>query len=123
MTTTPDFRALCKELVIAVDEASDAVDRTSDCVNTANYPELWAQCVDLIRRQDDLLARARAALATPLPEPPTELPVLTPGYIDFEHTGQDREILDVFYRACNSEGGTADEIHLRGIRAVLEKWG
>jgi hypothetical protein len=51
------------------------------------------------------------------------LPVLTPGYIDFEHTGQDREILDAFYRACNSEGGTADEIHLRGIRAVLERWG
>jgi hypothetical protein len=25
----------------------------------------------------------------------------------------------VFYAACNSEGGTADEIHLRGIRAVL----
>jgi len=60
---------------------------------------------------------------TPPPEPPTELPVLPPGYIDFEHTGQDREILDAFYRACNSEGGTADEIHLRGIRAVLERWG
>jgi hypothetical protein len=67
--------------------------------------------------------RKDRALTTPPPEPPMELPVLPPGYIDFEHTGQDREILDAFYRACNSEGGTADEIHLRGIRAVLEKWG
>jgi hypothetical protein len=63
MTPTPDFRALCTELVAAVDEASDAVDRTSDCVYAANQPKLLAQCVDLIRRQDDLLSRARAALS------------------------------------------------------------
>jgi hypothetical protein len=67
-----DYRALCAELVAAVDEASDAVDRTSDCVNAGNHPELWAQCVDLIRRQDDLLSRARAALAQPEPVAPTD---------------------------------------------------
>jgi hypothetical protein len=44
---------------------------------------------------------------------------LPPGYIDPEHKGQDRELLEVFYRACRSEGGTADEIHLRGLKAVL----
>jgi hypothetical protein len=44
---------------------------------------------------------------------------LPPGYIDPEHSGADRGLLEVFYAACNSEGGTADEIHLRGIRAVL----
>jgi hypothetical protein len=44
---------------------------------------------------------------------------LPPGYIDPEHSGADRKLLEVFYAACNSEGGTADEIHLRGIRAVL----
>ena len=44
---------------------------------------------------------------------------LPPDYIDREHTGQDRELLEVFYRACNAEGGTADEIHLRGLKAVL----
>jgi hypothetical protein len=53
-----------------------------------------------------------AALAQPEPE---ELP---PGYIDAEHTGRDREMLEIFYRACRSEGGTADEIHLRGLKAV-----
>jgi hypothetical protein len=99
MTTTPDFRALCAELL-----------------DELQYQTSYETNAEL---QD----RARTALATPPPEPPTELPVLPPGYIDFEHTGQDREILDAFYRACNSEGGTADEIHLRGIRAVLERWG
>lgn len=53
------------------------------------------------------------AHATPPP------PALPPSYIDPEHQGDDRELLQVFYQACNSEGGTADEIHLRGIRAVL----
>jgi len=44
---------------------------------------------------------------------------LPPGYIDPEHQGQDLEMLQVFYRACGAEGGTADEIHLRGIKAAL----
>jgi len=59
------------------------------------------------------IAATRAALAQP------ELTRLPPDYIDPEHTGADRHLLQVFYRACQSEGGTADEIHLRGIRAVL----
>ena len=58
-------------------------------------------------------AEARAYLAQPEPE---QLPQ---GYIDPEHKDQERELLEVFYRACRSEGGTADEIHLRGIKAVL----
>lgn len=66
-----DYKTLCAELVTAVDEASDTVDWISDCVNAANHPELWAQCVDLIRRQDDLIARARAALAAE-PEGPSD---------------------------------------------------
>jgi hypothetical protein len=44
---------------------------------------------------------------------------LPPDYIDPEHQGEDLELLETFYRACAAEGGTADEIHLRGIRAVL----
>jgi hypothetical protein len=44
---------------------------------------------------------------------------LPPGYIDPEHQGQDRELLQAFYQACKGEGGTADEIHLRGIKAAL----
>jgi hypothetical protein len=61
----------------------------------------------------DLMDRTRAALDQPEPQG------LPPGYIDPEHTGADRHLLQVFYRACQSEGGTADEINLRGIRAVL----
>ena len=48
---------------------------------------------------------------------------LPAGYIDAEHTGHNREMLEVFYRACRSEGGTAGEIHLRGLHAVLARWG
>ena len=46
-------------------------------------------------------------------------PPLPPGYIDPEHQGEDRELLEVFYLATFSDGGTADEIALRGIKAVL----
>jgi hypothetical protein len=44
---------------------------------------------------------------------------LPPNYIDPEHQGQDLELLQAFYQACKSEGGTADEIYLRGIKAAL----
>ena len=61
---------------------------------------------------DELLKLAnQSRVTTPAPLPAN--------YIDPEHTGRDRELLETFYRSCNAEGGTADEIHLRGIRAVL----
>lgn len=44
---------------------------------------------------------------------------LPPNYIDPEYQGEDLELLQTFYAACRAEGGTADEIHLRGLRAVL----
>ena len=44
---------------------------------------------------------------------------LPPNYIDPEHTGQDRELLETFCRVARAEGGTADECILRGIKAVL----
>jgi hypothetical protein len=49
----------------------------------------------------------------------TTPPPLPPGYIDPEHQGEDRELLEAFYQAILGEGGTAKEITLRGIRAVL----
>jgi len=57
-----------------------------------------------------------------LVEPGGEGPLPT-NYIDSEHQGKDLELLQTFYQACASEGGTADEICLRGIRAVLARWG
>lgn len=93
-----DWRALCKEL--------------------ADDLETWAS--DYLPAYSEILvARARAALAQPEPEA-VEQPS---DYIDPEHTGNDREMLEVFYTACQGEGGTTDEIHLRGLRAVLARFG
>ena len=94
MTTTPDFRAELKKLV-------DLYYALGGNWSPHGYTDTW----------NDALANARAALATP--------PPLAPNYIDPEHHGEDRELLQVFYAACNAEGGTADEIHLRGIKAVM----
>ena len=49
----------------------------------------------------------------------TDYRALPSGYIDPEHKGEDLALLETFYRACLAEGGTVDEITLRGIRAVL----
>lgn len=81
-----------------------------------NYKQLCAELIDdlelcdwpyklkeTIRADID---RVRAALAEPEPEGPT-----------------DEELLQVFDTVCLSEGGTVDEIHLRGLRAVLARWG
>lgn len=88
--TNPTFRALCAELLSLLDNLA------------MRDPEMDG---GLLRR------RARIALGQPEPVPAN--------YIDADITGPDRELLTAFYSACNSEGGTADEIHLRGIRAVL----
>jgi hypothetical protein len=44
---------------------------------------------------------------------------LPPGYIESGHSDLNRELLEAFYLAARSEGGTADEIHLRGIQAAI----
>jgi hypothetical protein len=44
---------------------------------------------------------------------------LPANYIDPEHQGGDLKLLQTFYQACHTEGGTVDEIYLRGLRAVL----
>jgi hypothetical protein len=87
-----DYRALCARMADELD----------------HYRQLL---MDDRHATHALAAEARAALA--------RANRAAPGYIDPEHTGADRHLLQVFYRACQSEGGTADEIHLRGIRAVL----
>lgn len=96
--TEPNWRALCAELLEALEHE-------------------W---IGDRRAEPEIAIRARSALAA---EPQGEGPALPPGYIDVEHTGADRDMLEVFYSACRGEGGTADEIHLRGIRAVLSRYG
>lgn len=44
---------------------------------------------------------------------------LPPGYIDDSIQGDDRKLLEIFHGAELSEGGSADEVILRGIKAVL----
>ena len=80
-----------------------------------NFRALCAELIEWLILSEtppwEVIDQARTALATP--------PPLAPDYIDPEHHGEDRELLQVFYAACFAEGGTADEIHLRGIRAVM----
>jgi hypothetical protein len=44
-------------------------------------------------------------------------------YIDPGMKGKDREILECYYSAELSEGGSADEVILRGLKAVIERFG
>lgn len=106
---TNSYRAMCAELVAAVDDATESVDRTSDCVNVANYPELWAECMELIRKHDGLLTRARALLALPVAKGPTVMEIIE------LHTWLEDE-----WRA-NNDG--EDLPTLDFARAVLAKWG
>ena len=59
-----------------------------------------------IQHAATLVAEARAFLAQPEPEAPT-----------------DEELLFAFYEASLAEGGDTDEVTLRGLRAVLARWG
>ena len=83
---------------------------------STDFRSLCAEMLTAWQVGDDIagpMNRARTLLARPEPQP------LPANYIDPEHTGRNQELLEIFYTACQSEGGTADEIHLRGIRAVL----
>ena len=72
------------------------------------YDGGFSNALDLVRKELTHWGRPTAP-----PAPPS------PNYIDPEHQGDDLKPLETFYQACDAEGGTADEIHLRGIRAVL----
>jgi len=84
MTTTPDFRALCAELTVKLEYWMSAINRR---------PLHSVELVD----------RARAALATPPPEPPT-----------------DEELYD-YWISTSPQFGCADPVGF--ARAVLERWG
>ena len=143
---TTDYRAMCAELVDSVELLLEmrAVDAkpmaiTEDRLSRARAllaqpepPELTDEkLLSLVAEvfgyvfldggigggESEFLAYARAAdrarygHSTPQPLPS--------GYIDPEHKGEDLALLETFYRACLAEGGTVNEIELRGIRAVL----
>jgi len=116
---TTDYRSLCAELADSVELLLEMRPKNSKPMQIT----------------EDRLNRARSALSKPIenqieqskivhltidPESPSVLP---PDYIDSEHTGKNRDLLETFYCACQSEGGTADEICLRGLKSVLDRWG
>jgi hypothetical protein len=72
--------------------------------------DAYAYCIDeymtASSEEDALIVKARAYLAQPEPEGPT-----------------DEELLFTFYEASLAEGGDTDEVTLRGLRAVLARWG
>ncbi len=72
----------------------------TDCLEKSDWPRQYKPVFE------QWIYIARKALAEPEPEVPT-----------------DEELLQVFDTACLSEGGTVDEIHLRGLHAVLARWG
>ena len=72
----------------------------TDCLEKSDWPRQYKPVFE------QWIYIARKALAEPEPEGPT-----------------DGELLHVFDTACLSEGGMVDEIHLRGLRAVLARWG
>lgn len=43
-------------------------------------------------------------------------------YIDSDINEDDKHLLELFYKECLSEGGTTDEITLRGIKAVISDY-
>jgi hypothetical protein len=109
MDTTPDYRALCAE---QLPELRGMFERILCIARSSGGPTVGN--IELADRLiDAVVSWSENLRAQP------ESDELLPGYIDPEHKGQDRELLEVFYRACRSEGGTADEIHLRGLKAVL----
>lgn len=83
------------------------------CIDDIQDSHEQRYCIELVT--DELLAFARAAIAAH----EAARPQLPPNYVDPEHTGENRKLLEVFYLACEAEGGTADEIILRGLRAAI----
>ena len=110
MTTnppTPNFRALCEELV----------------------NELHAYKVANPNHTTDLIDRARAALATPPPAPPTELPTLLIAalkqHAKVEPEPPTADELNALWNCCGDYDEEGD--HYGNIfqfaRAVINRWG
>jgi len=102
--TDPNSRDLIKRLADALHDAADDVRGWGDYASSyfqkkhdlrGNVARIYAEA-----------AKAYAYLAQPEPEVPT-----------------DEELLFAFYEASLAEGGDTDEVTLRGLRAVLARWG
>jgi hypothetical protein len=132
--TESNFRSLCQELMDAIDSGiprgrikqSPLAVRVDAALAQPEPQGLMPEVDDIlrlaaiIRRVDGNHDKGAAALAEailshpdsrwqhaqPEPQGPTE-----------------EELLFAFYEASLSEGGDTDEVTLRGLRAVLARWG
>ena len=91
MTTTPDFRAELQRLV-------DLYEALGGNWSPHGYTDTW----------NDALASARAALATPPPEPPTDEEIL-------------KAVRHLYGDQTSADMGAEDD--LLTARAALERWG
>jgi hypothetical protein len=62
MSPYPDYRALCAALITAVDDASDAVDLISDCLDPETFADQIQEACDLIGGTNDLVNEVRTVL-------------------------------------------------------------
>jgi hypothetical protein len=97
--TTPDFRALCAELIQQLQELHTMV--WGEAPHLLDEDRGGSAYLDL--NIEDVLEKARTALATPPPEPPT-----------------DDELYD-YWISTSPQFGCADPVGF--ARAVLERWG
>ena len=106
MTTTPDFRAQCAELLAAIQLYTGLNPAASEMSSVEKTEKLM-----------DAMAATVAALATPPPEPPT-----------------DEEVHEWVNATLGAEAGDHQEFgwgwrcftkkqFARAIRAALERWG
>ena len=105
MTNTPDFRALCAELVDQL-SAYDGCDDVEEVSLHWNY----TNC-------NELLHRARAALATPPPEPPTDEELQEWADAKLGVDQGDPEAFGWGWRCFKGEAFAVT------IRAAIERWG
>ena len=94
MTTTPDFRARCKELTEVLSKYQDILEETY-------HPD--SAEAEVLSAGFRVLERAEQALATPPPEPPTD-DELDELFIEIDQSGESQT-----WRPF--------------ARAVLERWG
>lgn len=113
--------AICTRLIAAVTSWHEAAIPSSDRPAPVTERDVreWINSQPLWHgaTRDELISIVMQALA----RWGRPAPGLPDGYIDPEHQAADRDMLETFYTACLAEGGTADEITLRGLNAVLTR--
>ena len=83
--------------------------------------ETWPMhmCTGTIEVLQEMITAAITRWPAPAAEPVATPPPLPPEYIDPEHQGEDRKLLEAFQRAWWADGGRCVDRDMRGIWAVM----